>query len=212
MMMTKPFNRRHFLLTTSVLLAATACGGKKAGTRIASGTTVLALGDSLTAGYGAGKGEDYPTQLAQITGWKIINGGVSGNTSAQALERLPELLQQNPKLVLVSIGGNDFLQKKSESETIANISRIIETVQAAKIPVVLVAIPYFTAGALLGSVSEHPLYDDLAKKFDVPLLKGAWADVLGDKDMKSDAVHGNGKGYRYFAEEMADFLKKQGFR
>ena len=93
-MMTKPFNRRHFLLTTAVLLAATACGGKKAGTRIASGSTVLALGDSLTAGYGAGKGEDYPTQLAQITGWKIINGGVSGNTSAQALERLPELLQQ----------------------------------------------------------------------------------------------------------------------
>lgn len=204
--------RRQLLLSAAILLTASACGRGKKGTRIAAGSTVLALGDSLTEGYGAGKGEDYPTQLSQITGWRIINGGISGNTSAQALERLPELLKQQPKLVLVSIGGNDFLQKKSESETINNISAILKQVQAANIPVVLVAIPYFTTGALLGSVSEHPLYDDLAKKFDVPLLKGAWADILGDNDLKSDTVHANGKGYRQFAEEMADFLKKQGFR
>ena len=52
----------------------------------------MVLGDSLTASYGATQGNDYPSQLAQITGWQIINGGVSGDTSAQALARLPELL------------------------------------------------------------------------------------------------------------------------
>ena len=196
----------------AVLLAAGACRSAKKYTKIPSGSTVLALGDSLTEGYGARPGEDYPTQLAKITGWKVINGGVSGDTSAQALMRLPGLMKQNPKLVLVSIGGNDFLQKKPESETVANISRMIEQIQAAKVPLVLVAIPYFTTGALIGHVSEHALFSDLAEKYRVPLLKGAWADILGDKDLKSDAVHANAKGYLQFAEEMADFLQAQGFR
>ena len=207
-----PLTRRHFLQASAVLLAAGACRSAKKYTKIPAGSAVLALGDSLTEGYGARLGEDYPTQLAKITGWKVINGGVSGDTSAQALARLPGLMKQNPKLVLVSIGGNDFLQKKPESETVANISRMIEQIQAAKVPLVLVAIPYFTTGALIGRVSEHALFSDLAEKYRVPLLKGAWADILGDKDLKSDAVHANAKGYLQFAEEMADFLQAQGFR
>ena len=201
-----PLTRRHFLQAVAVLLAAGACRSAKKYTKIPAGSTVLALGDSLTEGYGARPGEDYPTQLAKITGWNVINGGVSGDTSAQALAR------QKPKLVLVSIGGNDFLQKKPESETVANISQMIEQIQAAKVPLVLVAIPYFTTGALIGRVSEHALFSDLAEKYRVPLLKGAWADILGDKDLKSDAVHANAKGYLQFAEEMADFLQAQGFR
>lgn len=207
-------NRRQFLLSVGALAVLSACGGKgKRYAKLSAGSTVLALGDSLTAGYGAEKGADYPTQLAQITGWKVVNGGVSGNTSEQALARLPDLMaQHNPKLVLVSIGGNDFLRKQPESTTRNNITQIIKHIQAAKVPVVLVAIPYFTAGALVGVVSEHELYDDLAKQHQIPLLKGVWADVLGDKDLKSDQIHGNAAGYRYFAEEMAKFLKKQGFR
>lgn len=205
-------NRRHFLQTALALLALNACGGSKKHAKLPAGSTILALGDSLTAGYGAQPGEDYPAQLADITGWKVINGGVSGDTSAQARARLPELMRQNPDLVIVSIGGNDFLRKIAESETRANITAILQTVQAAHRPAVLVAIPYFTAAALVGSISEHALYDDLAAEFNIPLLKGAWADILGDKDLKSDAIHGNAAGYRQFAEEMAGFLKKQGFR
>lgn len=203
--------RRRFLLNVMAVSVLVACGGKKY-TKLASGSRVLALGDSLTAGYGAGKGEDYPSQLASITSWQIINGGVSGDTSAQALLRLPALLRVKPDLVIISIGGNDFLQRLPESETRINIGKIIEMVQAVKIPVVLVAIPHFTVGALLGKVSEHSLYDDLAAKYQLPLLKDVWAEVLSDKSMKSDQVHGNARGYRYFAEKMADFLKKQGFR
>lgn len=205
--------RRQFLqlCVSGCLLAA--CGGKsgKKHAKIAKGATVLALGDSLTAGYGAAAGADYPSQLAKSTGWQIINGGVSGNTSEQALARLPELMKQSPKLVMVSIGGNDFLRKIPENETRQNISKILDIVKAAGVPAVLVAIPYFTAAALVGSVSEHPLYDDLAKQHGVPLLKDAWAAVLSDKSMKSDQIHGNEKGYAFFADEMAAFLKKHGF-
>ncbi|MDK4688593.1 GDSL-type esterase/lipase family protein [Kingella negevensis] len=203
-------NRRQFLILSTVLLAAACRNGKKY-SKLAKGSTVLCLGDSLTEGYGAPKGTDYPTQLAEITGWKIINGGVSGDTSEQALGRLSGLMSQEPKLVIVSIGGNDFLQKIPESTTRVNIAKILDIIQNANIPVVLVRIPYFTTGALLGNVSEHPLYDEIATQYRIPLLKDAWADILGDKSLKSDMVHANADGYRQFAEELADFLKQQGF-
>ena len=102
------------------------------------------------------------------------------------------------------------MRKLPESTTRQNIGQIIKRIQAKNIPVILVAIPHFTASALVGSVKEHPLYDDLAKEYNVALLKGAWAKVLGDDSMKSDMVHGNAKGYRFFAEQMADFFKQIG--
>lgn len=173
---------------------------------------MLALGDSLTFGYGANPGESYPAQLQKLTGWNIVNGGVSGDTSAQALARLPELLQNRPKLVIIGIGGNDFLRKVPEEQTRANIAKIIETVQKENIPAVLVGVPHITLGALFGHLSDHPLYEDLSEEYGTPLFGGAWAEILGDNDLKSDQIHANGKGYRRFAEKLSDFLHTQGFR
>ena len=187
-------SRRDGLVLSCALLAG--CGRRRF-RKLAAGDAILAVGDSLTAGFGVPKGADYPAQLAQILGRKVINGGVSGDTSAQALARLPALLVQKPKLVVVSIGGNDFLQRQPESGTRENIRK-------------MVAIPHFTTWELLGVVSEHPLYAELADELDVPLLKGAWADILGDKDLKSDAVHANAAGYWLFAEQLAGFLRKLG--
>ena len=152
--------------------ALAGCGRRKF-KKLAAGDAILALGDSLTAGFGAPSGADYPAQLAQLLGRKVINGGVLGDTSAQALARLPDLLAQKPKLVVVSIGGNDFLQRLPESGTRENIRKMVAMIRAADVPAVLVAIPHFTTGALLGMVSEHPLYAELADELDVPLLQGA---------------------------------------
>ena len=171
---------------------------------------MLALGDSLTYGYGAAPAAAYPVQLAGLTGWKVINGGVSGDTTADALARLPGLMQQQPKLVIISIGGNDFLRKLPESTTRANIGKIIQTVQAANVPAVLVAIPHFTTGALFGNLSDHPLYQEIAEQYRIPLLGGAWSEILGDRDLKSDQVHANDEGYRKFAELLKAFLEEQG--
>ena len=200
-------SRRDLLILSCALLAG--CGRRRF-RKLVAGDAILAVGDSLTAGFGAPKGVDYPAQLAQMVGRKVINGGVSGDTSAQALARLPALLAQKPKLVVVSIGGNDFLQRQPESGTRENIRKIAGMIRAADVAAVLVAIPHFTTGALLGVVSEHPLYAELADELDVPLLKGAWAEILGDKDLKSDAVHANAAGYRLFAERLAGFLRKLG--
>ena len=200
-------SRRDWLVLSCALLAG--CGRRRF-RKLVAGDAILAVGDSLTAGFGAPKGADYPAQLAQILGHKVINGGVSGDTSAQALARLPDLLVQKPKLVVVSIGGNDFLQRQPESGTRENIRKMVADIRATGVPAVLVAIPHFTTGVLLGMVSEHPLYAELANELDVPLLQGAWAEILGDKDLKSDAVHANAAGYWLFAEQLAGFLRKLG--
>ena len=182
-------NRRQFLIG-SAILALAACGKRRNRAQaLLKGSTVLALGDSLTYGYGAAPAAAYPVQLATLTGWKVINGGVSGDTTADALARLSGL---------------------PESTTRANIGKIIQTVQAANIPAVLVAIPHFTVGALFGKLSDHPLYQEIAEQYRIPLLSGAWSEILGDKDLKSDQSHANAEGYRKFAELLKAFLEEQG--
>ncbi len=204
--------RRRFMQISALLAAAlTACSKTAPHAALPAGSTILALGDSLTAGYAADAEAAYPAVLASLTGWQIINGGVSGNTSAQALARLPALMRRQPQLVLVSIGGNDFLRKVPEADTRSNIRQIVQQIKAAGVPAVLVAVPYFTTGALFGRLSEHPMYEELAAELNVPLLKGAWAEVLGNKKLKSDQIHANAQGYRVFAEKMWAFLKQQGF-
>lgn len=204
--------RRRFMQISALLAAAlTACSKTAPHAALPAGSTILALGDSLTAGYAADAEAAYPAVLAGFTGWQVINGGVSGNTSAQALARLPALMRRQPQLVLVSIGGNDFLRKVPEADTRSNIRQIVQQIKAAGVPAVLVAVPYFTTGALFGRLSEHPMYEELAAELNVPLFKGAWAEVLGDKKLKSDQIHANAQGYRVFAEKMWAFLKQQGF-
>lgn len=211
-MNTLSITRRRFVQISALLAAAlTACSKTAPHAALPEGSTILALGDSLTAGYGADAEAAYPAVLAGLTGWQIINGGVSGNTSAQALARLPALMRRQPQLVLVSIGGNDFLRKVPEADTRSNIRQIVQQIKAAGMPAVLVAVPYFTTGALFGRLSEHPMYEELAAELNVPLFKGAWAEVLGDKKLKSDQIHANAQGYRVFAEKMWAFLKQQGF-
>ena len=80
---------RGFLAIFVVVMLVVACGGPKKEAALSVGSKVLALGDSLTAPHGIKPGEDWPTLLAQKTGWIVVNAGVSGTTSAQALERLP---------------------------------------------------------------------------------------------------------------------------
>lgn len=205
-----PLTRRRFLALAAALAAA-ACTQTARQAAISRGSTVLALGDSLTYGYGAPPEAAYPVRLAAITGWTVVNGGVSGDTSAQALARLPALLKRAPKLVLLGIGGNDFLRRVLESDTRRHIGETIAAVQGAGVSLVLIAEPKPSLGALVGSLSDHPLYADLAEKYRVPLFADGWSRILSDGALKSDAIHANAEGYALFAERLAAFLQKQGF-
>lgn len=204
-------NRRHFLLLTAAALAA--CG-KKAPKHNAlpRGSAVLALGDSLTYGYGANPTESYPARLAELTGWTVTNGGVSGDTSAQALARLPELLREHtPRLVIISIGGNDFLRRQPENETRTNIRAIIQACKAAGAETLLVGVPGVGVGAALGYPGDHPLYADLAKAENVPYYANGWSQILGKDALKSDQIHPNAAGYAEFARGLTAYLKENGW-
>ena len=176
---------------------------KKTAQPVPPGSTVLALGDSLTFGTGASAETSYPTVLAGLTGWNVVNAGVPGDTSAQALARLPALLAEHqPKLVIVSIGGNDFLRKLPESDTRAHVHAICKQSLAAGAQVLLVAVPRATVAAALGQMTDHALYAEVAKDLKIPLQREAWGEVLAQPDLRADTVHANARGYAQFARSV----------
>ena len=173
---------------------------------------MLPLGDSQTYGTGAPHEASYPTVLAQVTGWNVVNAGIPGDTSAGALARLPGLLDEHkPRLVLVSIGGNDFLRRLPPVETRANVRAICEQATAAGAQVVLIGVPEAKAfAAVARSLSDHALYEEIADTLKVPLHGEGWSGVLSDPALKSDAIHGNARGYEVFARGLADRLRELG--
>ena len=176
---------------------------KKTAQPVPPGSTVLALGDSLTFGTGASAETSYPTVLAVLTGWNVVNAGVPGDTSAQALARLPALLAEHqPKLVIVSIGGNDFLRKLPESDTRAHVHAICKQSLDAGAQVLLVAVPRATVAAALGQMTDHALYAEVAEDLKIPLQREAWGEVLAQPDLRADAVHANARGYAQFARSV----------
>lgn len=209
--------RRRLLLTLAALPAVAflpACGKRAPKAQaLPAGSTVLALGDSLTAGVGATPDTAYPAVLQMLTGWQVVNGGISGDTTAQALARLPALLQEHqPRLVIVSIGGNDFLRQMSAGAAKATISEISRTAQAAGAQVLLVAVPQVSLlAAGTGSLRDHPLYAELAGEQKLPLHAEGWARVLSQPDLRADTVHANAQGYRVFAEGLLPTLRQAGW-
>lgn len=202
--------RRGFLFLGALLLAG--CGRRQKMRPVAAGDTVLALGDSITFGTGAPPDASYPSVLARLSGWNVVNAGVPGDTSAGALARLPELLQEHaPRLVLVSIGGNDFLRRLALAETRANIAGICRQAVAAGAQVLLVGIPEPNAlAAVARSLSDHAMYAELALELKVPLHEAGWAGVLSDPALRSDAIHANARGYETFARGLAERARELG--
>ena len=209
--------RRRALLGAAAATALLGSCGKRrsAGVQpLPAGSVVLALGDSITYGTGAAPESAYPAQLAQLTGLHVVNAGVPGDTSAQALARLPGLLAEHqPALVIASIGGNDFLRRLPEADTEVNLRRIAALAREAGAQVLLVAVPRPTLAAAAGAgLSDHPLYDRVAAELALPLHAGGWAHVLGNEQLKSDQIHANAAGYRAFAEGLATSLRATGLQ
>ncbi len=209
-----PLPRRRLLMggAASALLLAAGCSksAKPGAKTLPREATLLCLGDSLTFGYGAAAGTSYPAQLEALTGHATQNAGINGDTSEGALARLPGLLAGNaPGLVLLSIGGNDFLRKWPEERTRAALTQLVQTAAAAT-QVVLIAQPRpELMAAALGSLNDHTVYAEVADATGVPLFEGGWAHVLSRTELRSDQIHANSEGYKVFAERLADWLRKQ---
>lgn len=194
----------HLLLRLVVILSLLllqACSGASIG-ELPPNARLLAFGDSLTFGVGAAKGQDYPSQLAAISGFEVINAGISGETTTGGLKRLNGLLDTHlPQVLILLEGGNDFLRNHSEAKTKANLASMIEMAQAKQIPVLLVAVPQKSL-----FVSPSPIYAELAEQYQLVLVEDTLSDLLKSPSMKSDAIHLNEQGYLALANAVYESL------
>lgn len=204
--------RRTFFFASVLLTMLAGCGPSPRQSVVPAGQTVLAFGDSVTHGTGAGPGEDWPTLLAAATGWQMVNAGVPGDTAQAAQARLPALLAQHrPALVLIEIGGNDFLRRRSAADVKTDVRALIQTAKASGAQVVLVAVPALSLmAAVAGRPSDAPLYAELAKEEQVALVPEVFSDVLGDAALRADPIHPNAAGYRQMAQGLHQRLKALG--
>lgn len=177
---------------------------------------IVALGDSLTAGYGLESGQDFATKLQErlISDGievKIDNAGVSGDTTAGGLSRVDWAVDGDPKprLVIVALGANDMLRGLDPKVTKKNLAGILDKLKEKQIPVLLVGMhspvnlgPYF-------KVKFNRIYDELADEYDVPLypffLNGV---ALRAEYNQGDGIHPNQKGVAIIVENIAPSVEK----
>ena len=151
---------------------------------------IMAFGDSLTAGYGAAKEDSYPAVLQQLTGRRVVNRGISGEVSDEGLQRLPaELSRFRPDLVILCHGGNDLLRRQPTERLTANLAAMIDLIRADGAQVLLVGVPQ--PGLRLRTA---PLYEELARRLEVPFEGNILRDILDDNELTSDAIHPNMAG------------------
>ncbi|MCK4503513.1 MAG: arylesterase [Desulfuromonadales bacterium] len=166
----------------------------------------LAFGDSLTVGVGTRPELSYPAQLSRLISRKVVNGGISGETSAEGASRLPALLDKvEPELLLICHGGNDILQKLDREQLRTNLRRMYEAANQRGVKVILIAVPQFGL-----SLKDVALYQELATELDIPLVSGILTGLLANSQYRSDDIHLNDKGYRMLAEAIADLLAERG--
>src|SRR5690606_31764910 len=134
---------RGLLIGLIVLLAG--CGESLSLDPLPPGSTVLAFGDSVTHGTGAGRGEDYPSLLAQRSGWQVVNAAVPGITRHAAPARIEAFLRQHsPALVVVDLGGHDFLGRRAAADVKEDLRSSLRAVKQANAVPVLLAVPEFS--------------------------------------------------------------------
>ena len=171
-----------------------------------SDAVLLAFGDSLTYGTGANEAESYPSQLARLTGRRVLREGIPGEVSAAGLERLPALLDEHrPRLLLLCHGGNDFLRRLPRDKAAENVRAMIRLAKDRGIDVLLIGTPE------MGFTLTPPdFYAAIAKQFGLPYEGDVLTKIFRDGSLKADQIHPNALGYRLMAERVAELLRKSG--
>jgi len=168
------------------------------------GSTIVCLGDSLTRGAGSSRGGDYPARLVEVlSGLPVINAGRDGDTTGSALARLQrDVLDEDPLMVIVLLGGNDVLNRVPKKETVDNLDRIVGRCVDAGAMVVLVHAKY--------GVFKDPYRSDfkrIAKKHGAVFMPNVLKDILGNPRAMSDQIHPNNAGYAVVASRIAQVVE-----
>ena len=193
-------------LALILLLSGAACSKPPALVPLPPEATVLAFGDSLTFGTGAGETESYPAVLSAMIGRKVVNAGIPGELSAAGAARLPEVLErEKPALLILCHGGNDLLRRQDQGALAENLRTMVRVSRGQGVEVVLLAVP-----SLGLTLKPPPLYAEVAREFALPLESRALPQILAKSSLKSDQIHPNAAGYRQLAWAVAALLRKCG--
>jgi len=167
-----------------------------------TGKTIVCFGDSLTYGTGAGKGQEYPAQLSALIGRPVINLGIPGDTTAGALARIDTVLEKEPRMVLLTLGGNDLKNRVPKQTAFNNLEQIIQRIQDRGALVVVggIDVPFYGRG--FGSA-----YEELAVKTGSVLIPNVYTDIMGRSKLMSDPIHPNSDGYTVLAGHFYKAIK-----
>lgn len=183
---------------------------------------ILAFGDSLVAGYGLPGRDAYPAKLeaalrARGINARVVNAGISGETTAQGLGRLSDVLDAQavtPELIVISLGANDMLQGRFPAEARANLSQILRILKQRQIRVVLLGM--LAAPALGQNYARdfNPIYPTLAHEYGAVLVPFFLQPLLGKPDLvQPDRVHPTALGVEEMVaatvDDVAEALPKK---
>jgi acyl-CoA thioesterase I len=168
-----------------------------------SGENLICFGDSLTYGTGASEGQDYPSRLSEMLSKPVINAGVPGDTTSTAMGRLDQdVLSHAPRIVFMTLGGNDLKNGVSKKVAFENLKVIVEKIQTEGALVVLggINIPFWGKG--FGEA-----YENLAEETGSILIPNIYKGIIGNPKLMSDRIHPNAKGYEIIAKFFYDAVK-----
>jgi len=201
------------------MLFLAACDKPKEGKTAAEATpenpfVIVAFGDSLTAGQGLPREQAFPARLeaallARGHRVKVVNAGVSGDTTAAGLARLDWSVGPDAQTVIVELGANDMLRGVPPAETRKNLDAILTRLEERKLPVLLVGMRAATSlGGIFGNDFDS-IYKDLADKHDV-LLYPFFLDgvVMNDALNQGDGMHPNAQGVEVIVKKILPSVEK----
>jgi acyl-CoA thioesterase-1 len=168
-----------------------------------SGENIISFGDSLTYGTGATEGMDYPSQLSRMMSRPIINAGVPGDTTDSALARLEkDVCSRSPRIVLITLGGNDLKNGVAKEEARHNLKIIIQSIQDLGALVVIggIEVPFWGKG--FGEV-----YKQVSDELGAVLIPNIFEGIMGNRELMSDRIHPNDAGYTIIAKKFYDAVK-----
>lgn len=193
--------KKIFLLVTGCWLLVTlliGCAKNEIKNINSKGKNIICFGDSITFGYGANPGEDYPTALARLISRPVLNMGIDGDTTISALKRLKtDVLDKDPFMVIVEFSGNDFVKKVPKEVTLNNIAEMVDNIQAKQAMVVIVDI---SAGMFMREY--RAAFNQLARKKQALFIPSILSGIITNPAMKSDFLHPNAKGYTEIARRI----------
>src|SRR5438270_11022225 len=174
---------------------------------------LVCFGDSLTAGYGADVGKSYPDYLQKDLDqahykYRVVNEGVSGNTTKDGVNRLNEVLRLHPAVAVVEFGGNDGLRGLPISQSRANLDKIVATLQGAGIHVAIAGITLPPQYGVDYVDQFNQMYVTLAKKYHAPMIPFLLQGAYGLPGMiQQDGIHATAKGNEVVARNVLNLLK-----